>query len=118
MGFNPTGEDYATMIAPERKGTALGAMEMAVRRPCGYRAVTEQFNVHGIKRTIELLCLPLRSREDGIDSFLLFVDDEVPAPTALAPDRSGRMGDNVVERDLIDLGFGVDETFEDIVRAG
>jgi len=48
---------------------------------------------------------------------LTFADSHLAADTDDNPAHRGITGTNVLRRDLIDLGWGVDETFEDQVPA-
>jgi hypothetical protein len=116
IGMNPIGRNYYDLVPEQRRAHAARAMHMVIDQPCGFRAEIEQSYSDGRTRTVECLGLPLASEEPGVDGFILFADCQIGAgdsrfePTLI-------LGANVVRRDLIDLGFGVDECFEDIVRS-
>ena len=58
----------------------------------------------------------MRSEEPGVDGFILF-SDQALGRRAGAPATPPRLlGANVRRRDLIDLGFGVDTGFRDLVH--
>jgi hypothetical protein len=117
LGFNPAGRNYYDFVPEARRFHAARAMEMAVRYPCGFRGLVTQDYEDGAVRTIEALCLPLADREPGIDGFLLFADQPVPDATVHRAPGPRLLGANILRRDLIDLGFGVDADFVDLVRA-
>lgn len=117
IGFNPTGRNYYDFVPPERRASAARAMEMVVRRPCGFRALIEQVYEDGAMRTMETLGLPLVDREPGVDGFILFADQALPDPATYLAPGTRWLGANLVRRDLIDLGYGVDADFVDLVRA-
>lgn len=118
IGFNPIGRNYYDFVPEARRESAARAMEMAVRRPCGFRALVQQVYDDGATRTTETLGLPLADREPGIDGFILFADQALPDPTAYQAPGKRWLGTNLLRRDLIDLGFGVDADFVDLVTAG
>jgi hypothetical protein len=116
IGFNPTGRNYYDFVPEERRARAARAMEMVVARRCGFRALVEQTYDNGTARRIESLGLPLAADEPGVDGFILFSDQALPDAVRFEAPGKRWLGANLVRRDLIDLGFGVDETFADIVR--
>lgn len=117
IGLNPAGRNYYDFVPEVRRARAMHAMNMAIDVPCGFRAEIEQTYSDGLVRLIEALALPLVSAEPGVDGFILFADCHVEESDRFEPERRRWQGSNVLRRDLIDLGHGVDETFEDIVPA-
>lgn len=117
IGFNPTGRNYYEFVPEARRAHAARAMEMVLRIPCGFRALVQQVYDDGATRTIETLGLPLADREPGIDGFILFADQALPDPATYQSPGKRWLGASLQRRDLIDLGFGVDRDFVDLVRA-
>lgn len=115
IGLNPVRRNYYDFVPAERQGIAMHAMNMVIDVPCGFRAEIEQSYSDGLVRLVEAVALPLRSDEPGVDGFIIFSDCHVAALDRYVPEKPRLQGANVVRRDLIDLGFGVDETFEDWV---
>jgi len=118
MGFDPRGRDYYDFVPPERRLHATRAMDMVVTVPSGFRAEIVQRYSGGRVLSVEAVGLPLLSSERGVDGFILFADQALPATEGVSSDPSRMLGANVVRRDLIDLGFGVDDGFRDLVRVG
>lgn len=116
IGFDPTGRDYYDFVPPERRLHAMRAMDMVVAVPCGFRAEIVQSYSTGRVIAVEAVGLPLLSSEPGVDGFILFADQAMPAPEAAAAEARRLLGANVLRRDLIDIGFGVDPEFRDLVR--
>ncbi|MCM0019940.1 MAG: PAS domain-containing protein [Tagaea sp.] len=118
LGFDPKGRDYYDFVPAARLSHARRAMEMMVRRPCGFLALVEQTYEDGATCTIETLGLPLADKEPDVDGFILFADCALPEPPTYHAPGKRWLGANIVRRDLIDLGFGIDADFVDLVRAG
>jgi hypothetical protein len=118
LGFDPKGHDYYDFVPQVRLAHARRAMEMMIRRPCGFCALVEQTYEDGATRTIETLGLPLADNEPGADGFILFADCALPEPASYQAPGKRWLGANILRRDLIDLGFGVDSDFVDLVRVG
>ncbi|MEQ8602569.1 MAG: PAS domain-containing protein [Marivibrio sp.] len=116
IGMNPVGRNYYDFVPPERVEQARRAMNMVIDTPCGFRAEIDQRYSDGRSRRIECLGLPLASDDPTVDGFILFSDCEIGrAEPGL---RQGMLlGAQVVRRELIDIGFGVDERFEDVIAA-
>ncbi|MCR9220612.1 MAG: hypothetical protein NXI21_10330 [Alphaproteobacteria bacterium] len=116
IGFNPVGRNYYDFVPSARRETARRAMAMTVEQPCGFRALVAQHYSDGRDRVIECLAVPLTALESGVQGFILFSDSEVGRAPPLA--RAGTLlGAEIARRDLIDLGYGVDDTFEDVLRS-
>jgi hypothetical protein len=115
IGRNPVGLNYYDFVAPERRAHAMRAINMLIDVPCAFRAEIEQTYSDDFVRLVEAVAFPLESEQPDVDGFVLF------AESALGPDQrtAGRgallVRSNVIRRDLIDIGFGVNETFEDLV---
>jgi len=92
-------------------------MNMVVQVPCGFRAEIEQQYSGRLVRRIEAMAMPLASEEPGVDGFILFGDCEIEADVGVVPEDTTLVGANVVKRQVIDLGHGIDPTFHDIVLA-
>jgi len=116
IGINPIGKNYLDFVARERRETAVASLQNVIGIPSAFRVIIEQTYSGGRTAHLEVLAAPLLSDEPSVDGFTIF------AAQPIAPIHFGRdedrivLGANVVERNLIDIGFGVDETFRDIVR--
>jgi len=117
IGFDPTGKNYYDFVPEIRRAYARRAMNMVVDRPMGFRADIEQVYSSGEALTIESFGLPLAADEPGIDGFILFSDAAQTRWQRREEPGRRLLGANVVRRDLIDLGFGVDRDFRDLVEA-
>lgn len=115
MGINPIGRNYYDFVPEFRRDQAVRAMTMVVDVPCGFRAEIQQNYSDGSIRLVEAVGLPLTSDEPDVDGFILFGDRQIEYDIMTSRDDVSLLGANVVRRDLIDLGYGVDEQFEDLV---
>lgn len=118
LGFNPTGQDYYQFVPEIRRRYARWAMNMVVATPCGFRAEIEQSYSSGEVALIEVAAVPLLSDEPGVDGFILFADCALTRWQRYDNTSVTLQDANVVRRDLIDLGFGVDTDFRDLVPVG
>lgn len=105
-GFDPTGDDYAKYVEPERWPTALGELVKVAHHPCGMRVLTEHVHVGGAIHADEAIGLPMES-DDGDGRFLLFLDDVLSAPKVINTRRRPFERIKVNQRDYIDIGCGV-----------
>lgn len=116
VGFNLVGRNYYDFVPPERRAFAARAMHMVLETPCAFRAEIQQSYTGGVGIMIEATGFPLRAEESGVDGFILFADQAIdPADDFFDADPK-LQGANVTRRDLIDLGFGIDEAFEDMIQ--
>ena len=113
--FNATGRDYYDFVPEERQENARKAMEMVVAVPCGFRVEILQTYADGRRMVIEALGLPLLSDEPGVDGFIMFADNPQEDMSYSARPQKEWLGANILQRHVIDLGFGVDESFEDLI---
>lgn len=116
VGFNVKGRNYYDFVPPERRQFAARAMHMVIETPCAFRAEIQQTYSGGVDLIIEATGFPLLSREPGVDGFILFADQAIEPDMAFYDAHPQLQGANVIRRDLIDLGAGIDETFEDMVQ--
>ena len=116
VGFDPTGKNYYDFVPEIRLAYARRAMAMVIDTPRGFRADIEQVYSSGEVLTIESFGLPLVSSEPGIDGFILFSDQAQTRWQRREEPGRRLLGANVVRRDLVDLGFGVDRDFRDLVQ--
>ncbi|WP_374313328.1 PAS domain-containing protein [Dongia sp.] len=116
VGLNLAGRNYYDFVPPERRDVAARAMHMVIDTPCAVRAEIQQSYSGGSALMIEATGFPLKSSEPGIDGFILFADQAIEPDQLYHEVHPQLRGANVVHRDLIDLGFGVDADFEDIVQ--
>lgn len=109
------GMNYYDLVARKRLASARAAMNMVVTVPCGFRSEVLEVNSSGQRNMVEVLGLPLASEEPGIDGFVLCAVG--PLDPSERPRERGVWvaGTNVVSRELIDLGAGVDVDFVDTV---
>lgn len=117
IGRNPVGLNYYDLVPPERRANAMRAMNMVIDVPCAWRVEIEQSYSSGIGRLVEAVAFPLASAQADVDGFAVLADCEIGPGARGAEDGVTLLGTNVIRRDLIDIGFGVDETFEDLVPA-
>ena len=109
------GTDYYNLVDPARRSSAIEAMDMIVRTPCAFRVELLQQYENGEERRAEACVFPLRSEEPDIDGFALFANSEIDPPRGPAAMHPILSEFQVVRRDLIDIGFGLDEGFTDLV---
>jgi hypothetical protein len=115
IGVNPKGRNYYEFVPKERFAHASHAMHMVIDQPSAFRAEISQQYSDGRVWMIEVLAVPLTSEDPEVDGFILFADCEINRQiSALAPERR-LVGANILVRDLIDLGYGVDANFVDRV---
>lgn len=112
------GANYYDLIEPAQKDHAIQSVDMVVSVPCAFRACFLQRYDNGIERRAEAGGFPLLSDEPDIDGFVLFVDEETEPARRLTKNLPKMLDAIVLHRDIIDLGFGVDETFQDLVPRG
>lgn len=115
IGLSLIGRNYYDFVPEVRREQAIRAMNMVVDVPCGFRAEIRQDYSDGSVRMVEAVGFPLTSDEPGIDGFILFGDRQIEFDATGGAGDSSWLGANVIRRDLLDLGFGVDEQFEDLV---
>jgi hypothetical protein len=117
IGRNPVGLNYYDLVPPERRAHAMRAMNMVIDVPCGWRVEIEQSYSSGIGRLVEAVAFPLASAQADVDGFVLLADCEIGPSGRGSTAGVTLLGTDVIRRDLIDIGFGVDESFEDLVPA-
>ena len=117
IGRNPAGLNYYDLVPPVRRTNAMWAMNMVIDVPCAWRVEIEQSYSSGISRLVEAAAFPLASAQADVDGFVVLADCMIGQGARGAEDGVTLLGTNVVRRDLIDIGFGVDGTFEDLVPA-
>lgn len=116
IGINPTGKNYFDFVAQERRESAVQSLRDVVALPSAFRVVIEQRYSGGRTANLEVLAVPLRSDEPGVDGFTVFAAQLVSPLNFRSSDDRMVLGANIIERDLIDIGFGVNGAFVDIVR--
>lgn len=116
IGMNPVGRNYYDFVPAERRENAIAAMHMVIDRQCAFRAEIEQRYTDGRSKVIEAFAAPLLSDEPGVDGFILFGDRVFVERRPVLDEGPLLQGANVVARDLIDLGRGVDPDFYDLVQ--
>jgi len=115
VGVSPVGRDFFEFVHPERAESIRQVMEMLVRYPCAYLAQVRQEFTSGRTIIVETVAFPLASSRTEDDGQVILTDTPIgDAETMLDRDKVLLSAD-VLRRDLIDLGYGVDETFEDLV---
>lgn len=112
---NRAGRNYYDLVPPERRRHSMRAINMLVSVPCAWRVEIEQVYDSGIARLVEATAFPLASAEPGVAAFVVLADREIGPGEAAAPGDVTLIGTNIIRRDLIDIGFGVDQTFADLV---
>ncbi|WP_193172208.1 PAS domain-containing protein [Nisaea nitritireducens] len=109
------GTDYYDLVDPARRSCAMKSMDMAVSFPCAFRAELLQKYDNGEERRAEACAFPLLSDEPDIDGFILFANEDIDRTRRISVIRPVLTKSWVIHRELIDLGFGIDESFEDLV---
>lgn len=109
------GMDYYDLVDPARRSRAMQSMDMVVSTPSAFRVELLQQYENGEEYHAEACAFPLLSDEPGIDGFILFADADIGAARRPAMVQPALRQSLVVRRELIDLGFGVDSSFEDLV---
>lgn len=117
FGRKLVGHNYYDLVNSARRSHAMRSMDMVVSVPCGFRVELIQRYSDGTELPAEACAFPLRSPDPEIDGFILFADESSALPARIRNSNPKLEEAVVVQRDLIDLGFGVDEGFEDLVRA-
>jgi hypothetical protein len=115
---NPVGLNYYEFVPAERRGHARHAMNMVIEVPSGFRVEIEQTYSSGLGRLVEAVAFPLASAQPGVDGFAVLAECAIGEAERIAEPGVTLLGTNVMRRDLIDIGFGTDESFEDLVPAG
>jgi hypothetical protein len=116
IGFDPTGLNYYDLVPEIRRLYAMRAMNMVIGQPMGFRADIAQVYSSGEALTIESLGVPLASNEQGVKGFILFADEALSRWDRRMAEGTRLLGANVVRRDLVDIGFGIDPDFCDLVE--
>lgn len=112
---NPIGRNLLDFIHPDRADSVQRMMEMIVRQPCGYLANVKQQFLNGTTIVVETVAFPLSPSRIDEDGQVIMTDTPIKFD-GIAYDREKvLLSADVVRRDLIDLGYGVDETFYDLV---
>lgn len=117
VGLNLAGRNYYDFVQPERQQIAAKAMHMVIDTPCAFRAELRQTYSGDIDLLIEASGFPLLSSENGVDGFILFADQGIDKLDDLLTPHPILQGASLRRRDLIDLGSGIDEEFEDLIEA-
>ncbi len=116
MGFPAPRVNYYDYVPPNRVASVKRVMEMVVGIPCGFRADLEQVYSSGQSMQAEAVGLPLAPGRDGEDGQILFSDQMTEDLGFSADKKQTLLGANLLQRDFVDLGFGIDQTYEDLVR--
>lgn len=117
-GKPSAGNNYYANVPEGRRAAALRSMAMAVDIPCGFRAEVVHYYDLGRTRRFESLVLPLSSAEPGVDGFLIGSSQPMNEEASRVLPGQRSHGSLVAVRDLVDIGFGVDENFRDLVPPG
>lgn len=117
VGINPVGRNFFDFVHPDRADSIRQVMEMLVRYPCGYLANVRQEYMSGRIIIVETLALPLLRSRGPDDGQVVLCDTPIGTAGATLERDRVLLSADVVNRDLIDLGFGVDEDFRDLVAA-
>lgn len=116
---NPVGRCYLEFVPDERRQRALSAFRHCAEIPCGMLSRTRQVFTSGVSRYCEAIGVPLMGpASNGFATHLLFVDSPASIGKPNTSDDSPFRFAQMLERRFVDLGFGVPETFEDLVLSG
>lgn len=117
MGFPATRVNYYDYVPTNRVASVKRIMETVVETPCGFRADLEQVYTSGQTTYAEAVGLPLVPARSGESGQILFSDQTTEDIGFGAKEECTLLGANLLQRDFIDIGYGVDPTYEDLVRA-
>ena len=117
MGFPVTRVNYYDYVPADRVASVKRIMETVVETPCGFRADLEQVYTSGQSTHAEAIGLPLAPARSGESGQILFSDQTTEDLGFSAEEKNTLLGANLLQRDFIDIGHGVDPTYEDLVRA-
>lgn len=117
MGFPVTRVNYYDYVPADRVASVKRIMETVVETPCGFRADLEQVYTSGQTTYAEAVGLPLAPVRSGESGQILFSDQTTEDLGFSDKEESTLLGANLLRRDFIDIGYGVDPTYEDLVRA-
>jgi hypothetical protein len=117
FGTNPVGRNFYDLLPEGRRESAIRGFNAVIDKPYGYWAMFQETYDSGLIGQVEGVGVPFLSDEPGVDCFALIVSQEVGHEARLAPERRLRIGSDVRRRVLIDLGYGVDEQYVDMVPA-
>lgn len=116
MSFPTARVNYYDYVPADRVASVKRVMEMVVETPCGFRADLQQVYTSGQLMYAEAVALPLAPARDGEAGQILF-SDQTTEDLGFGPkENQALLGANLVRRDIIDIGHGIDHTFEDMVR--
>lgn len=115
VGVDPVGRNFFDFVHPDRADSIRQVMEMMVSRPCGYLAKVRQEFASGRTIVVETVALPLAPSRAGDDGQVVLTDTPTKFAGITLEKKKVLLSADVVQRDLIDLGYGVDEDFEDLV---
>ena len=117
MGFPANRVNYYDYVPANRVASVKRIMETVVETPCGFRADLEQVYTSGLTTYAEAVGLPLAPVRNGESGQILFSDQTTEDIGFGAKEECTLLGANLLQRDFIDIGYGVDSTYEDLVRA-
>lgn len=112
---NPIGRNLRDFIHPDRADSVQQMMEMIVRVPCGYLANVKQEFMNGRTIVVETIAFPLGASREEEDGQVIMADTPIKEERITFDREKVLLSADVVWRDLIDLGNGVDESFVDLV---
>lgn len=117
MNFPKPNVNYYDYVPTDRVASVKRVMEMVIDLPCGFRADLEQVYTSGQMTFAEAIAMPLAPAREGEDGQILFSDQTTEDLGFGTKQVHTLMGANLLRRDLVDLGHGVDPSYEDLVRA-
>ena len=115
LGMNPVERDFFEFVHPDRADSIRRIMEMLVIYPCAYLANVRQEFTNGRTAVVETIAFPLASSRPGDDGQVILSDTPISDEGVTLDREKVLLSADAVWRDLIDLGYGVDRDFEDIV---
>lgn len=112
---SPVGRNLRDFIHPDRADSVQKMMEMIVRYPCGYLANVKQEFMNGQTIIVETIAFPLKATREDEDGQVIMTDTPIRREGVTYDREKVLLSADVLRRDLIDLGYGVDEDFVDLV---
>lgn len=116
MGRPAAFVNYYDYVPANRVASVRRVMEMVVETPCGFRADLEQVYTSGQSTKAEAVGLPLAPARADEAGQILFSDQMTDDLGFNPGEERTLLGANLLKRDMIDIGFGIDPSYEDLVR--
>ncbi|MCR9256112.1 MAG: PAS domain-containing protein [Alphaproteobacteria bacterium] len=117
LGRDVVGMEYQILVQPERAESATRALTMVVDVPQGFRVDLFHRYPQGFSVPVEAVAFPLKSETKEYRGHVILCDGELERddPRAVEVSATEIEFAAALKRDMIDLGFGYDDDFYDLV---